>query len=312
MEQKRMFYFYAGTKSEFIAAGLATTYERKIVFIKGGPDGTGAAVFARGNYYGNIEEALASLKYFSKISAGGKVAQAAGPDGTITFTADDPASVDVKVDERGVHFALTQAFKEAVNTTLPGRIKAIEDDYLKAEDKTALEAAIAAAKTDAVSTGKVTIAESEGTGDVLKKYVFSQNGEEIGTINLAKDLVVSGGKVIEKEDVKYLQLTIANQETPVEIAVSDLVDVYKGSAYIDIASDNTVSVKFADLATALVAEGNAVGDKLKAITDKATEDKAALQSAIESKVAYGDYSAKVEELEDKNAELEAMFEWVDL
>lgn len=312
MEQNRMFYFYAGTKSEFIAAGLAATYERKIVFIKGGPDGTGAAVFARGNYYGNIEEALASLKYFSKISAGGKVAQAAGPDGTIAFTADDPASVDVKVDERGVHFALTQAFKEAVNTTLPGRIRSIEDDYLKAEDKAELEAAIAAAKTDAANTGKVTIAESEGTGDVLKKYVFSQNGEEIGTINLAKDLVVSGGKVIEKNGVKYLQLTIANQDAPVEIAVSDLVDVYKGSAYIDIAEDNTVSVKFADLATSLVAEGNAVGDKLKAITDKATEDKATLQSAIDSKVSYGDYSAKVEELEAKNAELEAMLEWVDL
>lgn len=152
-----MFVHYKGTKAEFIAAGLPSSYTNKIVFIKGGENGTGACVYTHGNYYANVEEALAALKYFGKIKAGDNVAQAAGPDGIITFTADDPASVSVKVDERGVHFALTDEFKTAVSTTLPNRIKAIEDDYLKGADKTELQGAVASALTDAkaYTDGKV-------------------------------------------------------------------------------------------------------------------------------------------------------------
>lgn len=145
----KMFVHYKGTKEAFIAAGLPSQYTNSIVFIKGGEDGTGAAIYTRGNYYANVEEALAALKYFGKIKAGDNVAQAAGPDGIITFTADDPASVAVKVDERGVHLALTDEFKTAVNTTLPNRIAAIEGDYLKAADKTELEGKVNTALADA-------------------------------------------------------------------------------------------------------------------------------------------------------------------
>lgn len=126
---------------------------------------------------------------------------------------------------------------------------------------------IATAKNEAINAGKISIAEAAGTGEILKTYTFSQNGETIGTINIAKDLVVTAGQVIEKNGVKYLQLSIANQEAPVEIAVTDLVDVYSGSTYITVNADNSIEVKFADLATALAAEGNAVGNKMKANAD---------------------------------------------
>ena len=76
-------------------------------------------------------------------------AEAAGNNGIINFTADDPASVSVKVDSTGVHFGLTDEFKTAVNTTLPNRIKAVEDDYLKSADKTELEGKVAAALAEA-------------------------------------------------------------------------------------------------------------------------------------------------------------------
>lgn len=142
----KMFVHYPGTKAAFIAAGYPATYTNKIVFISGDKDGNGAAVYTHGKYYGNIEEAIAALKFFSKISAGGKTAEAAGNNGTINFSADDPASVEVKVDSTGVHFGLTNAFKQAVNTDLPNRIKGIEDDYLKGADKTELEGKISAAQ----------------------------------------------------------------------------------------------------------------------------------------------------------------------
>lgn len=144
-----MFVHYSGTKAAFIAAGLPSQYSNKIVFIKGGENGTGACIYTHGNYYANVEEALAALKYFSKISAGGVTAEAASPNGTINFSADDPAAVSVKVDSTGVHFGLTDEFKTAVNITLPNRIKAVEDDYLKGADKTELEGKVAAALAEA-------------------------------------------------------------------------------------------------------------------------------------------------------------------
>ena len=151
MATSKMFVHYSGTKSAFIAAGLPSQYTNKIVFISGDAAGNGAAVYTHGKYYGNVAEAIAALKFFGKISANGVTAEAAGNDGTITFSADDPASVAVKVDEKGVHFGLTDEFKTAVNTTLPNRIKAIEDDYLKAADKTELEGKVNTALADAKS-----------------------------------------------------------------------------------------------------------------------------------------------------------------
>ena len=149
MATSKMFVHYSGTKAAFIAAGLPSQYTNKIVFIKGGESGTGACVYTHGAYYANVEEALAALKYFSSISANGTTATAAGPNGTINFTADDPASVAVKVDSNGVHIALTDEFKTAVNTTLPGRLDAIEGDYLKSADKTELEGKVNTALADA-------------------------------------------------------------------------------------------------------------------------------------------------------------------
>lgn len=142
----KMFVHYSGTKAAFIAAGLPATCTNKIVFISGDKQGNGAAVYTHGKYYGNLEEAIAALKFFSKISAGGTTAEAAGNNGIINFSADDPASVEVKVDSTGVHFGLTSAFKQAVSTDLPARIKAIEDDYLTSADNTAIEGKISAAQ----------------------------------------------------------------------------------------------------------------------------------------------------------------------
>lgn len=144
-----MFVHYSGTKAAFIAAGLPSQYTNKIVFISGDAEGNGAAVYTHGKYYGNVAEAIAALKFFSKVSANGVTAEAAGNNGAINFTADDPASVSVKVDSTGVHFGLTDEFKTAVNTTLPGRIKAVEDDYLKGADKTELEGKVNAALSEA-------------------------------------------------------------------------------------------------------------------------------------------------------------------
>ena len=91
------------------------------------------------------------------------------------------------------------------------------------------------------------------TEGYLKTYVLKQGTTEIGKIDLPKELVVTGGEVIVASDEagltegeKYLKLTIANQDSPVYIAVKDLVDVYTEGNGIEISDANVVSVKIAE------------------------------------------------------------------
>lgn len=146
-----------------------------------------------------------------------------------------------------------------------------------------MDTAIANAKQEAqeaaVAASKVTMNESAGTDSVLKVYTFSQNGKLIGKVNVPKDLVVSGGSVVEVDGVKYLRLSIANQTEPVDIAVTDLVDVYTGSAYITVGSDNAISVNFASLDAALKAETSQTGAAIKANATAAAAAKSAADAA---------------------------------
>ena len=104
------------------------------------------------------------------------------------------------------------------------------------------------------------VAETATEG-YLKTYVLKQGTTEIGKIDLPKELVVTGGDVIVAsteegltKGEKYLKLTIANQDKPVYIAVTDLVDVYTAGAGIAISDTNEVSVKLAET------QGNVVLD----------------------------------------------------
>lgn len=99
-------------------------------------------------------------------------------------------------------------------------------------------------RIDALTTGSnVTIIDSATTEGYLKSYTFEQNGQTIGVIDIPKDLVVTSGQIVEVSDVKYLRLTIANQDTPVDIAVADLCDVYTQGNGIEISTGNVVSAK---------------------------------------------------------------------
>lgn len=123
----KMFVHYSGTIDQFKALNNIAEYDNKIVFIKGGADGKGAAIYTHGKYYGDVKDALASLqselgslKYFSGIKAGDKTATAAAKDGIIAFNATDPATVAVDVDARGVNIGLSSAFVDKVDANASG------------------------------------------------------------------------------------------------------------------------------------------------------------------------------------------------
>lgn len=95
-----------------------------------------------------------------------------------------------------------------------------------------------------LTSKNITLETAEtATAGYLKTYVLKQGTTEIGKIDLPKELVVTGGSVVEKDGEKYLRLTIANQEEPVDIAVKDLVDVYTAGNGITISDTNVVSAK---------------------------------------------------------------------
>ena len=291
----KMFVHYSGTKSAFIAAGLPSQYTNKIVFIKGGENGTGACVYTHGNYYANVEEALAALKYFSKISAGGQTATAAGPEGTINFSADDPASVSVKVDSYGVHFALTDEFKKAVNEVLPGRIKAIEDDYLKADDKTALQGEISSAVNGAKEEIKGT---TDGLANRIKAveddYLKAEDktalqGEISSAVNGAKEEIKGttdglAGRIKAIED-DYLN---AEDKTELEGKVNSTLAEAKGY------TDSEVSRIVADSGSGLIGqEGDASSANTIYGAKTYAEEKAAAAQTAAEEAAAADATSKV-------------------
>lgn len=94
------------------------------------------------------------------------------------------------------------------------------------------------------------------TSDYLKTYILSQGTNEIGRIDIPKDLVVTSGSLVHgtwtddtfTEDPEgpdtALKLIIANQEKPVYINTKDLVDYYTAGDGIDIDNThNTIALK---------------------------------------------------------------------
>ena len=98
---------------------------------------------------------------------------------------------------------------------------------------------------------------SDGTSSVLKKYTLYQNGEEIGGIDIPKDLVVTSGSVVKgtwsgnvfnevgSGNGTALKLVIANQTEPVYINTLDLVKDHVGVSGISISDTNEISIKIA-------------------------------------------------------------------
>lgn len=122
-----MFVHYSGTVAEFSKLTNIADYYNKIVFIKGSSNGTGAAIYTHGNYYANLNDALAGLKYISSVKAGDTIATATGPNGVIEFSATDPTTVSVSADYTGVSIGLTGTFKKSVSDNTANIAKEVED-----------------------------------------------------------------------------------------------------------------------------------------------------------------------------------------
>lgn len=160
---------------------------------------------------------------------------------TLMGDVDIEGSVDNKIASALTEYATSADTEEAIATA--------KDEAVAAASAYTDEQVAAA-----ISASDVTITvASQATSGYLKTYVFTQGEEEIGKIDIPKDLVVTSGEIIIVDDEhpvaglepgKYLKLTIANQDEPVYINVADLCDVYTGDNETIVISDtNVISVK---------------------------------------------------------------------
>ena len=100
---------------------------------------------------------------------------------------------------------------------------------------------------------------------VAKRYVLSQKGSSIATIDIPSDMVVSSGKVVENPAGQtagtYIELTLANAtKDKIYINVGDLIEYVSGAAAAD--GIITTSVDENHVLTATIGDGTITKAKL--------------------------------------------------
>ena len=120
MASTKMFVHYPGTVDAFKALPNIAEYEKKIVFIKGGADGQGAAIYTHGEYYTSayeIEKLVSNLKAISGVmvnSDRNTLKVATTHDGVLNFCADGE-TVAVTMDGPGITISVSEAFRNRVS-----------------------------------------------------------------------------------------------------------------------------------------------------------------------------------------------------
>lgn len=89
--------------------------------------------------------------------------------------------------------------------------------------------------------------EVDGSYAVLK----GKNGAEIGRVNVAIGAIQDASYDTTTNEI-VIEVITSTGTDEIRIPADDLIDIYHGSAYIDIDEDNVISVKYNDLKDALI------------------------------------------------------------
>lgn len=322
------FKVFKGTKDAFISSGKASANVDAIVFITGGDDAKGSAIYAQGVYFANFAEFLAAINYVKGVTVGGQSYNASAGGGYVAFEAVTPGEVTLDVSGGKIKIGLTAEFINKVNNTATNlgasgdaanasgsafaRIAKLAEDLasLKGNGDGSIEDMISDAIADlraelsgdwssvkdldgnpieaqtiaevyasmtegfggvstwlgnidknigsvsnlsttskevvgainevlaAVGTGGtaavVSVTAKGASGDYAQVYEVTQGGVSVGTINIPKDMVVTGGEVVTNPSGKpagtYIKLSLQNVAEPLYIDVAKLVDIYTAKA----------------------------------------------------------------------------------
>lgn len=145
-----------------------------------------------------------------------------------------------------------------LDNTVQAERAQITSSQVSREATTGITGVTVEAALKEVKDSSIVSLSSTTPSSVLKKYTLYQNNEEIGEIDIPKDLVVTSGSVVkgtwsgnvftevESGNGTALKLVIANQTTPVYINTLDLVKDHVGGNGISISDKNEISIKIAD------------------------------------------------------------------
>ena len=120
MANTKMFVHFGGTVDAFKALANKSSYDNKIVFIKGGNDGKGAAIYTHGEFYTSahaVEALVSSLKAISGVMVNGDTSTlkvATSHDGVLNFSNGDE-TVAVTMDGPGIKISVSEAFRNRVS-----------------------------------------------------------------------------------------------------------------------------------------------------------------------------------------------------
>lgn len=116
----KMFVHYSGTVDQFKALSNLSDYANKIVFIKGGADGKGAAIYTHGEYYTTshdvktLVDSLNIVKGVMVNNDSSTLKVASGHNGVINFSNGDN-TVAVTMDGPGIKISVSEAFVKRVS-----------------------------------------------------------------------------------------------------------------------------------------------------------------------------------------------------
>lgn len=243
-------------------------------------------------------ENIGQLVYVLNDEVIGEDTYAAGPyvvsgAGLVSKLGTTSATGDIEGDVTNIKNEVTEITQEitnvtqevtnitqVVNVTEASGLEKAEDGSLQvkvdASEDNALQATAGGLKVviPEVVVPEYSIQESaETTEGYFKTYELTKDGvavEGASKINIPNQLVVQGGTVKEvtEENVPYegakvgdlyLELLIANQDTPVCIPVNKLTDVYTADGVFIKLSDGEFSLDYNALKASLDAEYDAIG-----------------------------------------------------
>lgn len=271
----------------------------------------------------NVDYISNNLTHISGITVDGTTYYPSSGGGAITLAGANGIAVSVNTTTGAVTFdgkALSDAVASAQNTAsaaataaatnlasineLKTRVDGIETTANNAATKTELQDAVGdligeyndATDDDSISLrGLKTYVDNETEklavaivkeGDEYKIYQddgLHSSATLIGTINVPKDMVVESGEIRDVDGVKTLRLQLANTDSYVDIAVSDLVDAYTAAqnaaeVQLAISGNNVIS------ATIVAVNGGKITDK--------TITKAKLADAVQTSLGKADTSVQ--------------------
>lgn len=240
---RNRFIYYTGTISDFQARTDKSDFDNSIVFIKGGTNGTGAAIYTHGSYFANVKDindTLGGLKYISKIRVGNTTAEANGKDAILEFVPVDPTTIAVDASSGKVTIGLTKDFTDKVNGKADvGTSSDTASSNTIYGVKKYSDAAVLTAIQDLDST------KESSDGAKVKVKVTETDGK-ITAVNVTETDIASAATLKEVKDIVDAFFKDAD--------MSETVDQYKDTlkelqSYIN--SDVADAAKFTqDIATA--------------------------------------------------------------